>query len=258
MGSHQTTEIRAKLARLWHWYAPPVPSTIRESLHAAQMENVRSQAPTLLAVATLNICIVIATCWQKGLPLHYYGWLSVAVVYCLFRMAVWRRLMAQPIPPENNAKIIRKNILMTMALMATLSIAASITFAAGLHGDELLLEVSLVLGTMSVAHCFYTVRPAAIGVLFVGVLPLSLSLMFFGDFSTKMLGASILSMAALMVRFVANQYDRLIAGLFLEHQIRDLANSDPLTGRPTDARSSRQSRRKWVILRPTEPVLASR
>jgi diguanylate cyclase len=85
-------------------------------------------------------------------------------------------------------------------------------------------------GATSIAHCLYTLRPAAIGTLVIGIFPTSIAMMVFGNFDAAMLAVAMLSVAVLMIRFVSEQYDQLIASLFLEHQIRELANTDPLTG----------------------------
>ena len=51
-----------------------------------------------------------------------------------------------------------------------------------------------------------------------------------GNFEAKMLGVSMISVGALMLRFVVAQNDQLIARLHLEKQNHDLANTDALTG----------------------------
>ena len=86
-------KIRFQAARLWRWFAPPVPKAIREPLYAAQLHNVRTQVPMLLAVAALNTCIVMAVCWSNGLPFSNYAWMSGLILYCCARMTVWKRLL---------------------------------------------------------------------------------------------------------------------------------------------------------------------
>jgi diguanylate cyclase len=226
------SRLRDQLYRLWRWYAPRPPQSIADALQAAQLDNVRSQAPMLLLVAAINVAIIMAVCWNNGLPMGQYGWMAGLIAYCVVRIAVWSRLIKKPIPPERATKIIKANVLMTLAMMTLLSTIVSVTYAFNSFGHELLIPVSLAFGTMAIAHCFYTLKPAAIGVLFAGIGPVAASLIGFGDFNAAMVGVSMLTVALLMVRFVAEQHDRLLSGLFLEHQIRELANSDPLTGLP--------------------------
>jgi diguanylate cyclase (GGDEF)-like protein len=229
---HLIAKFRLQTAKAWRWFAPPVPRSILGPLHAAQLENVRTQVPMLLAVAALNTCIVMAVCWSNGLPFSNYAWMSGLILYCFARMMVWKRLLKKPIPLQKVPIIIKANVGLSVGMMGFLGVAASVTYIAGTFAYETLIPVSLAFGATAIAHCLYTLRPAAIGVLVIGITPVALSMIFAGDFNAKMLGVSMLSVEALMIRFVAAQYDRLIEGLFLEQQIRELADTDALTGLP--------------------------
>jgi diguanylate cyclase len=229
---HYLTILHFRAAQLRRWFSPPVPKAIREPLYAAQLHNVRTQVPMLLAVAALNTCIVMAVCWSNGLPLANYAWMSGLILYCFARMAVWKRLLRKPIPLQKVPTIIKANVGLSVAMMGVLGVTASITYLVGTFAYETLIPVSLAFGATAIAHCLYTLRPAAIGVLVIGITPVAASMIAAGDFDAKMLGISMLSVEALMIRFVAAQYDRLIEGLFLEQQIRELADTDPLTGLP--------------------------
>jgi diguanylate cyclase (GGDEF)-like protein len=233
MGSHSAEKgFRNQLARLWRWYAPRVPSAIATSLSQAQFENVRRQAPMLLAVAGINVALIMAVCAHDGLPFAIYGWMSLLLLYCLVRLAVWSKLLQKPVDPASIPRILRMNTVATLAMMTFLGIDASLIFLFKLFKSELLAPISLGFGAMAIAHCFYSLRPAAIGVLVMGMLPTSLVMIATGNFEAKMIGCAMITVGTLMIRFVADQYDRMIAGLFLEKQIRELADSDPLTGLP--------------------------
>lgn len=226
------TRLPLAVLRLMRWFAPTVPRSIRGALHATQLDNVRSQVPMLLAVAALNTCIVMAVCWNSGLPFANDGWMSGLIIYCFARMTIWRRILAKPVSPEKVPKILKANVGLSVGMMGLLGIAASFTFVAGTFAYQTLIPVSLAFGATAIAHCLYTLRPAAIGVLLIGITPVALSMILSGDFNAKMLGISMLSVEALMIRFVTAQYDRMIEGLFLAQQIRELADTDPLTSLP--------------------------
>jgi diguanylate cyclase (GGDEF)-like protein len=53
-----------------------------------------------------------------------------------------------------------------------------------------------------------------------------------GDFNARVLGLSLVTVAVLMIRFVASQYDLLAKELTLRKEVHDLANTDLLTGLP--------------------------
>jgi diguanylate cyclase len=95
---------------------------------------------------------------------------------------------------------------------------------------SLLIPMSLGFGAISIAHCLYRLKRVALAAIVLGIGPCAVVLMLTGDFEAKMLGASIVSVGLLMMRFVSAQYRQLIDNLCLHHHIRTIANSDPLTG----------------------------
>ena len=145
-------KIHFQAARLWRWIAPPVPQSIIGPLHSAQLQNVRTQVPMLLAVAALNTCIVMAVCWSNGLPLANYAWMSGLILYCFARLTVWRRLLQKPIPLEKVPLIIKANVGLSVGMMGFLGIAASVTYVAGTFAYETLIPVSLVCRLTGLAY----------------------------------------------------------------------------------------------------------
>lgn len=72
-------------------------------------------------------------------------------------------------------------------------------------------------------------RRSAVLVLCLGVLPSAVVLLVRGDFNARVLGVSMLSVAVLMIRFVADQFDVLVTELQLQAEVNTLANTDALT-----------------------------
>jgi diguanylate cyclase len=209
---------------------PPVSEEIRAALEHAQFESIRQQVPMLLAVAALNVMIVMAVCAHDGLPLRTYGWMSGLVVYCAVRAFYLRRRMAQPVTAEQVRRMPKATAALALIMISGLSMVTCFTFMTGVFSFEILIPVSLAFGATSISHCLYTLRPAAIGMLVMGIMPPAAAMIVAGSFQTVMLGTAMMSVAILMIRFVSAQYDQLVASLFLEKQIRDLANTDALTG----------------------------
>jgi diguanylate cyclase len=216
--------------RLVSWVFPPVPKDIAGALRLAQFNSVRRQVPMLLLVAALNTAIIMGICAHDGLPLLTYGWMTGLVLYCTVRAAYLHRQMARPIAPERMSGMMKLNVTMALIMITGLGIMSSVTFVAGIFSSETMIPISLAFGATSIAHCLYTLRPAAIGTLVMGMIPQSIVMILFGDFQSVMLGIAMLTVAGLMIRFVVAQYDQLITSLRLEKQNHDLANTDPLTG----------------------------
>jgi diguanylate cyclase (GGDEF)-like protein len=218
------------LTRLWHWLSPPVPAHIQGALEQAQFDSVRKQVPMLLSVAALNTIIIMAVCAHDKMPPASYLWMTALVAYCVVRIAMWIRRMRMPIQPHQISILLRMNVIASLGMMVGLGIATTYTFVAGTFQSILLIPVSLGFGATSIAHCLYTLRPAAIGTVIIGLFPSSIAMILIGPFEAQMLGVSMISVGLLMVRFVAEQYNQLISSLMLADANRRLALTDPLTG----------------------------
>jgi diguanylate cyclase len=216
--------------RLKAWLSPPMPDDIKDAMQQAQFESVRSQVPMLLAVAALNTGILMAVCAQQGMAFANYGWLAGLIVYCVIRIGFWINRRGRAVDAANVARLLTMNVGASLTMITLLGMISALTFVAGTFHSMLLVPMSLGFGTLSIAHCLYTLRPAAIGTLIMGLGPSALAMLMIGPFEAQMLGLAMLSVGVLMVRFVAAQYDQLVASLLLAHENRRLALTDPLTG----------------------------
>lgn len=212
------------------WILPPVPAQIQSALQQAQFDSVRKQVPMLLSVAALNTLIIMAVCAKVGLPPSSYLWLSGLIGYCVIRIAMWVHRLRKPVDESEIPRLLKMNVTASLLMITFLGLATSYTFVAGTFESMLLIPMSLGFGTTSIAHCLYTLRPAAIGTTIMGLFPSSVAMIIVGPFEAQMLGIAMLSVGMLMVRFVAEQYDQLITGLLLAEENRRLALTDPLTG----------------------------
>ncbi len=209
------------------WLNPHVPADIRSVLRETQSNDLNRHVSMLMAVAALNTIIIMSVCAHDGFPLYSYAWMSLLVLYCGVRIAMRSLRHARGSGPENS---IRLSSIMGVSIIALLGFAASYSFAAGTFGREMLIPISLVCGTMAIAHCLYTLRTAAILVLFFGIFPVSVTMILTQDYKAIMMGFAFLSVGALMIRFIAAQSAQLIQNLLLQQQIHELANTDALTG----------------------------
>jgi diguanylate cyclase len=212
------------------WLLPPVPVQIQSALQQAQFDSVRKQVPMLLAVAALNTIIIMAVCAHENQPPSSYLWMSGLIAYCVIRICMWVHRLRQPVNERDIPRLLKMNVAASLVMITMLGLATTYTFVAGTFESMLLIPMSLGFGTTSIAHCLYTLRPAAIGTTFMGLFPSSVAMILVGPFEAQMLGIAMLSVGMLMVRFVAEQYDQLVTGLLLAEENRRLALTDPLTG----------------------------
>jgi diguanylate cyclase len=206
------------------------PLSIKPALEQTQLRRLLQNVPMIYAVALLNIIIVIAVCVQQGMPLPYYGWMGGVALLSAVRMIQWQRRSKQSVIPSQPDRFLRSTSWLAIGMISCLSLWTSFTYSTGLFDDATFAPISLAFGATCIAHCLASLRLASIGVLVMGILPSAFVMILSRDFNAGMLGISMVSITALMIRFIAEQYEQLINGLLLEKQIRDQANSDPLTG----------------------------
>jgi diguanylate cyclase len=224
------SRIFSALGAISDWVNPSVANAIGPALEREQFAIVRKQVPTLLLVAGLNVGIIMAVCAHDGEPLANYAWFSVLPLYCAARLFSWSRMLKEPVDPARIPKIIRFNARAALIMSVVLGADAAYIFVTDMFTSSLMAPISLAFGSLAIAHCFYALKPAAIGVLIFGLLPSATAMIITGDFEAKMIGWSMISVGLLMIRFVAAQYDQLVSNLHMEQQIRTLADTDPLTG----------------------------
>ncbi|MBA4748780.1 MAG: diguanylate cyclase [Sphingopyxis sp.] len=215
---------------LGQWITDPVPPEIADDLRHAQLDSLIAQVPVLLAVAALNTVILIAVCAWNGLPLVNYGWMGGLIVYAMVRLRYLKRQFARAVTPAQQRRVVRVSTIAAIAMLGALGIVAAASYVTELFDRSLLIPMSLGFGAISIAHCLYRLHRVALAAIALGIGPTAIILIIAGDFEAKMLGASIISVGLLMMRFVSAQYRQLIDNLSLHHHIRNMANSDPLTG----------------------------
>lgn len=217
-------------SRLQSWMADSVPPDIANDLRHAQLDSLITQVPVLLAVAAFNTLILMAVCAWYELPFANYAWMGGLILYAMVRNRYLKRQFAAAATPAQQRRVLAVSTFAAIAMLALLGTVAAGSYVTGLFDRSLLIPMSLGFGAISIAHCLYRLHRVALAAIALGIGPSAIVLMIAGDFEAKMLGASIISVGLLMMRFVSAQYHQLIDNLSLHHHIRSMANSDPLTG----------------------------
>ncbi len=229
-GRNLLERLRATSTAALHWILPPVEDEIRPALNRAQFASLNQQSPILICVAALNTVILMLAFWQGGQPLANYGWMALLLPYCLIRLIMVQRRSVVTVDEAKLPDLLRRHIRFMLGTVTALSLIATGTFVADIFSGSILVPISLAFGSTAIAHSFFTVRQTALGAVFIGMVPSSIAMLFTGDVTAQLMAASILSVAFVMLRFVAHQNSQFLDGLRMERQIRLLADTDALTG----------------------------
>lgn len=184
----------------------------------------------IYAISSLNTLIVMAVCAHRGLDVRSYAWMSSLVVLAAVRSTMWLRSSPAALTPAQVSVSLKRSAWVAVATLLVVGVFTTWTFIAETFSRSTLIPISLAFGSMSIAHCFATLRPSAVAALTLGIAPISVAMLVVGEFDAKVLGVSMLSIAVLMIRFVASQFDQLVTELELQSEVHTLANTDALTG----------------------------
>jgi diguanylate cyclase (GGDEF)-like protein len=88
----------------------------------------------------------------------------------------------------------------------------------------------LAMGSLSTAYCLSSARVAAVLNLSIGLFPICTILLLSGDKLQLAAGVSILVAGLFLLRMIVQRHAQLVDLLMLKKQMRDQANTDPLTG----------------------------
>jgi diguanylate cyclase len=228
------------LRHLGRWLAPKAPAAIRVDVEQRQVMRLRAQLPMLYMISSLNVVLVMVVCAHKDVPIHLYGWLSVFIAVAVARVLRWRRLPESLLNPEDTSQRLRRSFWLGTVALGVLGLFTAYTFVRATFDQTMLMPISLAFGSMSIAHCFATLRPIAVGATILGIVVPSIAVLAAGNFDAQVLAVIMLSVAVLMIQFVSGQYSQLVTEVKLQREVYDLANTDALTNLPNRRAVMRQ------------------
>mgnify|MGYP000221094022 CR=1 FL=1 len=88
----------------------------------------------------------------------------------------------------------------------------------------------LSMGSLATAYCLTSIRAAAILNMVIGIVPIAALMLFTGNRMDMVAALSLLVAAAFLLRMIVDQHTQWTELLLLQHEIREQANTDSLTG----------------------------
>lgn len=216
--------------RLAAWFESAAPSHVRDAIVVEQYRRIGAQKPLLyLTIASTAFAAGMAS--QGNFPAFYrYVIPLLVILHCAVRAISWLRLERGVIDPQTARKQLRMSI---GAIAASTSLATMCTLSAYFQTDQSirsLESVVLVLGLLAVTNCHASLPQAAITPMLFGNLPVALVMMTSGDPHGLAVGLAIAMVSLMHVQLIYRRYREMVENLTLQHEMRELANTDALTG----------------------------
>jgi diguanylate cyclase (GGDEF)-like protein len=151
---------------------------------------------------------------------------------CLVRFFAWMKKRRQLLDEHSAARMIAGATWVSGTLGTICSTWCVVSFLTAPPELRIYYPMIMAMGSLATAYCLSTIRGATIINLLIGLLPISLLLLFSGSRMDLAAGTSLVVASAFLLRMIFQQHDQLVDLLLLQRQMRELADTDPLTGLP--------------------------
>ena len=217
---------------LWRTVFPPIPESILGDFKLLRAARLQSQIPLLYLTLLLTIPTTIYGSSQ-GAP----AWVRVGIpvvmgTACLVRFFAWMKKRKQLLDEHSAARMIAGATWVSGTLGTICSTWCVVSFLTAPPELRIYYPMIMAMGSLATAYCLSTIRGATIINLLIGLLPISLLLLFSGSRMDLAAGTSLVVASAFLLRMIFQQHDQLVDLLLLQRQMRELADTDPLTGLP--------------------------
>jgi len=222
----------SSLQALWRTTFPPIPEAILADFKLLRASRLQSQIPLLYLTLLLTIPTTIYGSSQ-GAP----AWVRVGIpvvmgTACLVRFFAWTKKSKQKLDEQSAEKMVTAATWVSGSLGVICSTWCVMSFLTAPPELRIYYPMIMSMGSLATAYCLSTIRGATIINLVIGLLPISLLLLFSGKRMDLAAGTSLVVASAFLLRMIFQQHEQLVDLLLLQRQMRELADTDPLTGLP--------------------------
>jgi diguanylate cyclase len=218
------------LASRWQRLWPPVPHEIRDELALLRHARLMTQVPVLYCALIIVVCTA-ALAAADGAPWVVQIGIPLAVtVVGVGRLTWWIRNRRRPVTPDQARRLVINMIRISTAIAGTCSVWCLLSWTHAAPAQQSYYPLFMAMGSLTTAFCLSVVRSATILNLLLGIVPICTGLLVLGNRMDAIAGSIVLVATAFLVRMILGQHDQLIDLLVLKHQLREQANTDPLTG----------------------------
>jgi len=232
--------MRAKIEALWRSAFPPVPEAIQDDFTLLRAARLQSQIPLLYLTLFLTIPTAIYGSSEGASPVIRFGIPVFMATACLLRFFAWMKKRGMVLDVERAAKMIKAATWVSGSLGVLCSTWCVMSWFSAPAEMRIYYPMIMAMGSLATAYCLSTIRVATIINLAIGLLPITVLLLFTGNRMDLAAGTSLAVASAFLLRMIAQQHVQLVDLLMLQRKMRNLADTDPLTGllnrRALDAR----------------------
>jgi diguanylate cyclase (GGDEF)-like protein len=209
---------------------PPIPEAIRDQFTLLRARRVETQTPVMYVML---LATTPTAAWAGAADLHWgvkYGMPALLAVLCVLGLVDNVASRRRHLSLRRAGLIVKKTASVSGWVGVMCSTWAVLNWIASPPEAHAAFAMIIAMGALATAYCLSAIRFAAILNLVIGVVPISALMLLSGRPAEVAAATSLVLATLILVRFILQGHVMLVDLLQLQHQTRDLAHTDPLTG----------------------------
>ena len=212
------------------WGGVEVPVAVRDELILLQFERLRALVPVLYLTIAVNTLAGAAATEGDFPPLYQLVLPACLLLASLVRFIIWHRRRHIPATLISAQKRLRTTFLIAIILSLIGGFWSMASFFETHEARRVLAAVFITMSAFASANCLASLPRAAIASIVVGLAPVVVAMLASQDLGIQAMAVSIFVVSILQIRLVLSKFAEMANGIILQREMRELADTDPLTG----------------------------
>jgi diguanylate cyclase (GGDEF)-like protein len=206
------------------------PADVQEEMQHLQWERMVRQMPILNLLNMIFTLAVIYACYVGAMPPIYLILPALLFLLLLHRTLLWRTRRETSVTSSEIPLNIKRSTRWATTLTAAASLWSVFAFYDVHVQGQTVIPIFIALSALVAANCLASLPRAAGHVLAAGIMPSSLAFLGSGEPMLMAMAVGLMFAGVLQLQLVAENHRQWIDTVLLGQQLRDLANTDALTG----------------------------
>jgi diguanylate cyclase (GGDEF)-like protein len=211
-------------------FFPPIPDAIRDDVALLRANRIETLTPMLFLMLAATTPTAIYAGVQSVHPVIRIGFPVTLAAIGLLGFVFLMHNRGRRMSVRRARRMIVESTWLSGLTGAMCSIWTVVNWMAAPPATHSYYAMIMAMGSLATAYCLSSVRFATFVNLIIGLVPVSILMLTSGIAPEIAAGTSLVIATVFLLRMILQQHDQLIDLLQLQHQMRDLAHTDPLTG----------------------------
>lgn len=222
--------MQSAIRQFLHRLIPPVPEAVRDEFAILSATRLQNQSRALFLAMFLTIPFVLYASSAGAEPWIRYGMPLAMASCCLIGYISLIKDRNASGSPDLARKFIAEATFFSATICVLVSIWCVLSYVHAPADMRLFYPFTLAMGSLTTIYTLATIRLAAILNIIIGIAPITIILLLSGEPVGWSAAASLIMVTTFLYRLITQQNDQSIRLLVLQHEMRELAHTDPLTG----------------------------